>query len=226
MVIRPSDETAPTDGGGPSDTVIVICGGEAPGLDPRNLPADALVIAADSGLDHAADLGLDVAIAVGDFDSVSARRLADAEASGTELRRHPVDKDATDLELALDAARATGARSVVVVGALGGRLDHELANLLLLASDRWADLSIELRDRRARMVVARGRRTLTGSVGDHVTLLAVGGRAVGVSITGVRWPLDDATLEPGSSLGVSNELDSPVAVLTVADGVVLAVQPQ
>ena len=223
-----TDTTLDTAAGGDDqpDIAVVFCGGEAPGLAADALPAGAYVIAADSGLEHAATLEVRVDLAVGDFDSVSARRLADAEAGGTEIRRHRTDKDVTDLELALESALELGVRQVVVVGALGGRLDHELANLLLLASDRWADVALELRDATARVVVARGRRTLTGGVGDNLTLLAVGGPAEGVSISGVRWPLEDARLDPGSSLGVSNEFESPLAVLTVKTGVVLAVQPR
>ncbi len=222
-----TDETPdPARGDDGPEVAVVFCGGDAPGLEADALPAGAVVIAADSGLDHAATLGVEVHVAVGDFDSVSARRLADAEAAGTEIRRHRADKDATDLELALEVAMELGVRQVIVVGALGGRLDHELANVLLLTSDRWIGAQVELRDATARVVVVRGRRTLTGGVGDNLTLLAVGGPADGVSISGVRWPLDQARLDPGSSLGVSNEFESPLAVLTVDRGVVLAVQPR
>ncbi len=92
--------------------------------------AEALVIGADSGVEHAAALGRHVDIAVGDFDSVSPAALAAAEAAGAEVLRHPPDKDATDLELALDLAVARGARRITVVGGHGGRFDHCLANAL------------------------------------------------------------------------------------------------
>ena len=115
-------------GPGASDTIVVITGGDPVTVDERaRVPADALVIAADSGIEHAQALGLRVDVAVGDFDSVSADALHRAEAQGAVLERHPAAKDATDLELALDAAVRRGAGRIVVLGGHGGRVDHLLA---------------------------------------------------------------------------------------------------
>ncbi len=87
------------------EIVVVVSGGEPP--DPRAasaVPLGAPVVAADSGLEHALALGLEVTVAVGDFDSASPEAVAVAEAAGTRVERHPHEKDATDLELALDVA--------------------------------------------------------------------------------------------------------------------------
>src|SRR5262249_52023534 len=92
---------------GTDRTAIVFVGGDPPAPGVRDvLPADAYVIAADSGLDHANRLGIAVHQVIGDFDSVSADALHTAESAGVRIDRHPAAKDATDLELALDAARA------------------------------------------------------------------------------------------------------------------------
>lgn len=122
---------------GAEGTIVVVAGGD-PVLPAERawVPGDAVVIAADSGLDHAHALGLRADVAVGDFDSVSPRALERAEADGTRLERHPAAKDATDLELALDAAAAHGPERIVVLGGHGGRVDHLLANAALLAADR------------------------------------------------------------------------------------------
>src|SRR5690348_14187528 len=98
------------------------------------LPQPADVIAADSGLAVATALGLAVDHLVGDLDSVDAAAVEAAEAAGTTVERHPAEKDATDLELALDAALVRGARRLVVVDGGGDRLDHLLGNVLLLSS--------------------------------------------------------------------------------------------
>ena len=100
------------------------------------VPGAATVIAADGGLDRATALGLEVDVVVGDLDSVSAGALAAAEAAGARVVRHPVAKDATDLELALDEAVRIGARRVLVVASAEGRLDHLLGSLLLLGAER------------------------------------------------------------------------------------------
>ncbi len=205
---------------------IVMAGGDA--LDPvwRDvLAADAIIVAADSGIEHADALGRRPDLLVGDLDSIRSDRLDRAVAESTPIERHPADKDATDLELAIAAARRLGADAVTVVGAGGGRLDHFLANVLVLANPAWADLAVDALIGPARVAVVRDGVTLRGTAGSLVTLLAVDGSARGVTTTGLRWALTDAELAAGSSRGVSNELVDAVATITVQAGVLLAIQP-
>ncbi|MEO6467593.1 MAG: thiamine diphosphokinase [Acidimicrobiia bacterium] len=205
---------------------IVAAGGDA--LDDRwraELPVDALVVAADSGLGHVYALGLRPDVVVGDLDSVDPHDLARAELEGTHLERHPKDKDATDLELALAVALDRGATTVTVIGAGGGRLDHELAGLALLAAPQWARMRITAFVGTARMTIVHSDATLDGPLGSIVTLLAVGGPAAGVETEGLRWPLQDAELLPTSTLGVSNEIVSSPARVTVRTGVLFVIQP-
>jgi thiamine pyrophosphokinase len=207
-------------------TAIVLAGGDrAPAALRSQLPRADLVIAADGGLAQAAALGLTVDVVVGDFDSVTSEDLAAAERAGTATERHPAAKDHTDLELAVIAARDRGATRVVVVGAWGGRIDHELANLLLLGSDAHAALALEAIDERGRVIAVRDSCEISGAPGDLVTLLAVGGPATGVRTSGLRYPLHGETLAPGSSRGVSNELAESTATVSVATGVVLVAVP-
>ncbi|MEO7427964.1 MAG: thiamine diphosphokinase [Acidimicrobiales bacterium] len=211
---------------GASDSFIVVTGGDA--LDPAHvadLPADAVVIAADSGIDHALAAGLTVDVAVGDFDSVSHASLQVVSDAGAVVERHPAAKDETDLELALDAAMDRGARQILVLGGHGGRLDHLLANALLLASPKYADAVLVAQMGSARVTVVRDSATLTARPGDLVTLLAMHGPARGVTTDGLLYPLDDDELLPGSTRGVSNELTGPRASVRLREGVLLAVQP-
>ena len=189
------------------------------------MPGEALVVAADSGAVHARRCGRAVDILVGDFDSIPADLLRELEAGGTDVQRHPVDKDRTDLALALDAAVAAGATDLTVVGGHGGRLDHLLANALLLAAEEYAPYRIEGRLGPARVTVVRGRCELWGQPGDLLTLLPVGGPAAGVTTEGLHFPLHDAELRPGVTWGVSNRFSRSPAHVTVARGVLLAVQP-
>lgn len=206
------------------DTVIVVAGGPPPAA-TRPLPASATVVAADGGVDHALALGLRVDVAIGDFDSVTPAGLAAAEASGASVERHPAEKDATDLELALDAAAAFEPRRVLVVGVAGGRLDHLLAGLLLLGAERYAHVEVDAIAGAALVHVIRGERVLEGEPGELVSLLPLGGDAVGVTTDGLRYPLAGETLSAGSSRGVSNEFAAAPARVRVAGGVVLAVRP-
>jgi thiamine pyrophosphokinase len=206
--------------------VLVFAGGDA--LDTRwheMLPAKAFVVAADSGLEHVHALGLHADLVVGDFDSVHPDALERARGAGSEVHEHPADKDATDLELALRAAQRRRPERVTVVGAGGGRLDHFLANALLLAHPDWADFELRAFVGPAYVHVVRRSVVLTGPVGSLVSLLPVGGPARGVRTAGLRWPLTDEDLRPGSTRGVSNELAVETASVTLREGVLLAVQP-
>ena len=194
------------------------------------LPAGAFVIAADSGLDHAAALGLSVDVLVGDLDSATAPAVRAAEAAGVRIERHPVDKEATDLELALEHALALGAGRVTVVSGGGGaRVDHHLAELVLLASARFAPLHLDARIGTARAVPVHAGEgvSLTGAPGAVLTLIALGGPAIGITTAGLRWPLRAETLEPGSTRGVSNEIvEGPLHVaLTGGSLLVVGTRP-
>jgi thiamine pyrophosphokinase len=202
-------------------TAIVVCAGGPARAALPDVPADAIVIAADGGILEAERLGLRVDLLVGDLDSAP----EDAVARAPRVERHPVDKDASDLELAVAAAVAAEARRIVVVGGDSGRLDHLLGNAFLLASDRWATVEIDAVLGDARIWVVRGERTIDGRVGELVSLYAVGGPARGVTTHGLRWHLDGGDLLPGSSLGLSNEFVDPRATVGVGDGVVLAIRP-
>lgn len=205
------------------DRAIVFAGGDAVADGAAaELPDDALIIAADSGLHSAMTLGLSADIVIGDMDSVDPAALAVAEARGAKVDRHDVDKDATDLELALHRALAEGVTDVIVLGGRGSdRLDHFIANALLLAS--FPELQLEWRLGSTRLVPVRSFYRLEGRPGDIVSLLPIGGPASGVHTTGLQWPLDGDSLAPGSTRGVSNVLEATEATVAVESGVLLLI---
>jgi thiamine pyrophosphokinase len=206
-------------------TAIVFCaGGPARASLPGTID-DPLVIAADAGVAEAERLGFHVDLLVGDLDSAAVDAIARVEAAGGAIQRHPTDKDASDLELAMEAAVAAEVGRIVVVGGDRGRLDHLLGNAFLLASDRWASLEVDAVLGSATLHVIRDDRAMEGTPGELISLYALGGPARGVRTEGLRWSLDGAELLPGSSLGLSNEFADARARVEVADGVVLAIRP-
>lgn len=205
-------------------TVVVVAGGDPPTPEEiARLPADPVVVAADAGLDHAQAAGLSVAVAVGDMDSVSPEALAAAEQAGTRIERHPADKDQTDLELALELAARLADR-VIVIGAGGGRLDHLIGNLAVLASPQWSGVNIEAWLNNAQAVVVHHQRILDVEPGTTLSLFALGAPAR-VTTTGLAWPLNDEFLDPLTSRGVSNQANTSFPQLSVHEGVVLVVVP-
>ena len=205
---------------------LVFAGGDPPPADAlRNLPPADLVIAADSGLEHAVALGFAVDLVVGDLDSVDPAAIDAAVAAGAAVERHPEAKDATDLELALLArarprvhARHRGRRTRRSSRPLPG----ERAPARVLRTRRR---QVEARLGDAQVFVVRDEHELHGEAGDLCTLLPLGGPALGVRTEGLRFPLRGETLEPGSTRGVSNELLSSVARVSLVDGVLLAILP-
>jgi thiamine pyrophosphokinase len=206
--------------------VVVVAGGEAPPAgSARDVPLGAHVVAADRGVDHAHALGLEVDLAIGDFDSASPGALEQAEEAGARVERHPEAKDATDLELALDAALELRPERILVLAGLGQRLDHLLSALLLLGTPRYAETQVDAVVGNARVHVVRGERSLEGEPGELVSLLPLHGPAEGITTEGLAYPLTGDTLEPGSSRGVSNRFTGQAARVGVERGILLAVRP-
>jgi thiamine pyrophosphokinase len=141
------------------------------------------------------------------------------------VERHPVDKDRTDLAIALDLALEHAPARVSVIGGHGGRLDHHLANLLLLAADDYAALSITGYLGTATVTVIRGHRDLYGRPGEMVSLLPMHGPARGVTTHGLRFSLDGEDLPAGTSRGVSNEFTDGQARVELEAGTLVAIQP-
>lgn len=209
--------------GGSSQVAIVLAGGELP-LDhllPDLLSATGPVVAADGGLRHAAPLGLEPDLLVGDLDSVTGDVLAAYPTLPTE--RRPTEKDELDLELALAAAARLGATSARVIGAFGDRLDQSFAALLIAA--RWLmaeptfPVSLHAGRHEGHVVTAGRRLRLAAPAGTTVSLLALAGDAT-VSTAGLRYPLERDPLPFGVGLGVSNELVGGEADVTCHDGLI------
>ncbi len=208
--------------------IIVLNGGGRvhPALASLLRPAD-LVIAADSGADHAAALGLQVDQLIGDLDSVDQTVLDELRRAGTFVETHPTDKAATDLDLALDAAIRTGAQTITVVGGAGDRFDHLLGAVAHLSSPRYDSIGLDAWFASAHIVVVRPDRPgiIHGTIGEYVSLLAVAGPAEGVRTSGLAWALDGDLLDCGSTLGISNEFAAPVAEVNISGGRLIVVQP-
>lgn len=201
-------------------TVLVLCGGpDRPS--PVALPTASAVVAANGGVDLAHELGLPVDLAVGDFDSVS----EDALTASARMERHPAAKDASDLELALDAGMQLRPERILVLGGGGGRLDHLLGVVLVLAAETYATVRVDAQIGAAAVHVVRDERRLRGEPGELLSLFAVHGPASGVVTEGLAYPLRAETLEPGSTRGLSNAFAEPEVRIALERGVVLAVRP-
>jgi thiamine pyrophosphokinase len=210
------------------ECVAVVTGGGA--LDAAAVHAAAgadRIVAADGGLDHARAAGLTPNTLVGDLDSVSAAGLRWAEAN-IPIECHPADKAATDTELALAHAAALNPSQIVLIAGRGDRLDHAIAAIGALGSAALAavpELTAWWGD--DELWIARPARPVfvDRPQGTTFSVLALHGPCRGVSVTGARWRLVAADLEPLIGLGVSNEVAEPPCRVDVVDGVVTVIVP-
>jgi thiamine pyrophosphokinase len=182
------------------------------------------VVAADGGAFALERWKLLPHLVVGDMDSLGDAGVERLARQGIPVAKFSAAKDESDLELAVAQAIAAGATEIVLLGALGGdRLDHETANLLLLADPGYDGVRLEARRGmlRIRAVRGDGSLSLAGPAGGLVTLLPVNGDADGVTTEGLRYPLRDETLRFGRARGLSNEVSSLPAKVTVRRGSLL-----
>lgn len=212
-----------------SKRVIIVTGGQPMSKTAiAQLPIDAVVIAADSGLDHALAAGLRPVLVVGDLDSVSDTSLALAREMGIPIEEHPPHKDATDTELAIAAALARGADEIMLVGG-GDRLDHSIAALAALGHPSLAGCGAVTAlwgDSLVRVLHGPCHCDLVIGAGVTFSLLALHGTCTGVTLHGARWQLTDAVIAPASSLGVSNLAVSSTVQVAIGTGVLTIIVPQ
>lgn len=187
---------------------------------PLLLPDDVL-FAADGGTRHILALGLVPALVIGDLDSLTATDRRKLEAAGTEIRPYARDKNETDLELALGHAVNSGFDEILIIGALGRRLDQTLGNLALLAGLSRDGLHISMDDGAEQVFFVSKRAQVDGLAGDLVSLIPWGRRVSGVTTEGLQWPLQNETLHPYKTRGISNTMIGEKALVSVRSGLLL-----
>jgi thiamine pyrophosphokinase len=205
--------------------VVLFVNGEMP-----NIPAmrtvirpDDLIVAVDGGLQHVLSLGLEPHWIIGDMDSAAADELQHWQAKGVRIDRYPVEKDETDLELALQSVMQDGYHTVLIAAATGGRLDHTLGNLYLLSAPYLQDFDVRLDDGLAEIFLIRDEADINGAAGDIVSLLPLEAAVEGVLTTNLQFPLRWETLYPEKTRGISNVMLGEHARVEIAHGTLLCI---
>lgn len=208
--------------------IFIIAGGEIGDLESlrsmigQNSPV--AIICADGGARYAHALGLTPTMIVGDMDSLPPAILADFRQRGCQIRSFSPKKDESDMELAFSEAAALRPAAVWVFGALGFRLDHTLANLSLLLKGEECGIPVVLLDEWCETFLVRGTCTITGEIGQTVSLLPLYGEANGISLTGFEYPLTKGTMTLENPFGISNRLMAEQATITVESGRLIVIR--
>ena len=205
--------------------IVIFANGLVP--DPeaiRNLlRPDDLLIGADGGARHIMGLGLMPSLVVGDLDSLTGDELYELSSADVKIEQYPEDKNETDLELALDHALEQRAGSILIVGALGGRLDQTLGNISLLSDPLISRLNIRLDDGLEEIFFCRSQTQVSGKIGDIVSLVPWNGDVSGVVTSGLKWTLTGETLSPHKTRGISNEMTAETADIQITSGSLLVI---
>ena len=176
---------------------------------------DDLVIAADSGYHNAIALGEKPSIILGDMDSIKESELP----KDIEILKVPAEKDFTDTQLAVDTAIKQGAREIVIVGGLDGRLDHTLSNLSILEDLNKKGIFVHITNGYNRVRFIDSTSTLIPKSGfKYIGLLCLSEKAKGVSVEGCKYPLKNAKLDRSFQFAVSNEIVGNCALISVRKG--------
>ena len=205
--------------------IIIFANGELPNLTKARAllrPGD-VIICADGGTRHA--LGLDVRpdLIIGDLDSADQGAVQKFRDEGVNVETHPPDKNETDLELAINRAIEMNPKEIVIIAALGGRLDQTLANITLLTDPRLSTFDVRLDDGVEEILLCRERVEVHGRAGDLVSLIPWQGVVTGIQTEGLKWPLQRETLYPDKTRGISNEMVGDAASVSMESGLLLIV---
>jgi thiamine pyrophosphokinase len=187
------------------------------------LKDDTLIIAVDGGLRFCLQENIVPHLIVGDLDSVNETQLKEMQQLDVQVLRYPVDKDATDLELSLQAAINKGAQEIMILSALGARWDMTFSNVLLLASDFLNNVHVRLLDQNQEIfcIKGHGHFDLTHRKGDLLSLLPLSSSAEGITLKGMKYSLNDENMYLGTSRGLSNVIMDQKASIFIKNGILL-----
>jgi len=205
--------------------IIIFANGDLPDINKARaiLRDDDYIICADGGTRHASSLDLKPALVIGDMDSTESSHLQKLQADGVLIELYSRDKNETDLELAITHAIELNPKEIVIVAALGGRLDQTLANIALLSNLQLSTFNIKLDDGAEEIFFCRDQAEVKGRSGDIVSLIPWQGEVAGIRTKNLKWVLNGESLYPVKTRGISNEMTADVANIKITSGLLLIV---
>ena len=205
--------------------ILIFANGEIPRLENARalLHTDDYIICADGGTRHALALGLKPNLVIGDMDSIDKQQWQELKNAGVPIELFPRDKNETDLELALDRAIELEPKVILIIGALGGRLDQTFGNTALLSGARLSAVDVRLDDGVEEIFFCRDQAEVQGKSGDIISLIPWGNPVQGVQTQGLKWQLHSETLFPEKTRGISNEMTGKVASIKIGSDLLLVI---
>jgi thiamine pyrophosphokinase len=209
-------------------TVFIISGGTI--NDPEFLrhkvveAQNPVIICADGAARYLRVLDIVPAFIIGDMDSIDTDTLEYFYQRGSTILRHPGEKDETDTQLALEYAIKLQPRDIFIFGALGGRIDHTLANISLLTMGDKAGVQTRIIDETCELFIVSRSVIIEGQKGQTVSLLPLSSEVAGITLEGFEYPLSDGVMEIGRPYGISNILISEKGMISIQSGYLLVIR--
>jgi thiamine pyrophosphokinase len=205
--------------------IVIFANGDLPNLNKTHniLRVDDFIICADGGTHHALALGLTPNLVVGDMDSIEKDQWQALEKTGVPIELFPRDKNETDLELAINRAIEYQPQQIIIIAALGGRLDQTMGNIALLTRLQLKTFDVRLDDGAEEIFFCRDQVQVRGRSGDIVSLIPWGNPVHSIQTQGLKWPLNSETLHPDKTRGISNEMLGETASIRISSGNLLVI---
>lgn len=180
-----------------------------------------IVICGDGGANHAYKMNIIPNYILGDLDSINTEVKDYYETKNVEFMKFPVKKDKTDAEICIDYAHTLKATEIVLLGALGGRMDHAMANVNLLYYILKKDIKGSILNETDSIYISNSELTIRGNIGDNISLIPLYGDVVGVTLEKLEYPLNNFTIKKGSSIGISNRMVDNDCKISLKNGYLL-----
>jgi thiamine pyrophosphokinase len=206
-------------------TTLIVTGGDAPTEELLRyyLKSSNYIIGVDGAADHFYRLGIYPDLLIGDFDTADPACVREIEKDGVKVIRLKAEKNETDTEAAVDYAISSGAEEIIILGALGSRLDHTIANIMMLVRADMSGVKARIIDKISELYVSNKKISINGSTGDTLSILPLTSE-ITVDASGLQYPLDSLKLCWGSSRGISNVIISDTAEITISGGYALIIK--
>jgi len=198
----------------PNERIAIICNAPIENISKLKgkIATFPVLIAVDGGINHCYKLDLHPDLIVGDFDSADPMILKNFDT--VPQKKYPQDKDKTDLEIALELVYHTKVEEIAIFGALGGRTDHTLGNLILLS--RYPG-KVFLETDNERIFVIDHQVEMDAYPGQLISLIPLNGAVKGISTEGLEWRLDNGTLDK-KFIGISNIALGQRILISIKEG--------
>lgn len=187
----------------------------------KMIEAADVVICADGGARHLILMKMLPDVVIGDLDSLAGTDLDWLRKNDVDIIKYPRRKDAGDTELAVSWAIENGATDITLTGVTGTRMDHSLANLFLLKMISDKGITCRILNAQNEVYLVDDKFTIAGEPGELLSIIPITERVTGLTLSGLEYPLKNAVLSMGTSMGISNVFAEKEARISLENGIVI-----